>query len=90
MFNLDFFDSDAFSRLLGRSVHYGNATLGLCFAFLFLLLGIFASHRWVLAPRVRRRDAAWSVALEDNCVRGAVMCCSLLYPVLAVRGLGVG
>ena len=25
-FNLDFFDSDAFSRLLGRSVHYGNAT----------------------------------------------------------------
>ena len=39
---------------------------------------------------MRRRDAAWSVALEDNCVRGAVMCCSLLYPVLAVRGLGLG
>ena len=39
---------------------------------------------------MRRRDAAWSVALEDNCVRGAVMCCSILYPVLAVRGLGLG
>ena len=62
--NLDFVDPDAASRWLGRSVHYGTATLGLCFAFLFLLLGIFVSHRWVIAPRVRRRDAAWSVALE--------------------------
>ena len=39
---------------------------------------------------MRRRDPKWAVALADNCVRGAVMCCSLLYPVLAVRGLGVG
>ena len=38
---------------------------------------------------MRRRDAAWSVALEDNCVRGAVMCCSLLYPVLAARLLAL-
>ena len=39
--NLDFVDPDAASRWLGRSVHYGTATLGLCFAFLFLLLARF-------------------------------------------------
>ena len=77
------------SNWLGRSMHYGTATLGICFGFIFLLLGIFVSHRCVIAPRVRRRDAAWSAALEDNCVRGAVMCCSILYPVLAARLLAL-
>ena len=38
---------------------------------------------------MRKRDAAWSVALKDNCVRGALMCCSLLYPVLAARLLAL-
>ena len=26
---------------------------------------------------------------QDNCVRGAVMCCSILYPVLAARLLAL-
>ena len=39
--NLDFVDPDAASRWLGRSVHYGTATLGLCFAFFFILLARF-------------------------------------------------
>ena len=38
---------------------------------------------------MRRRDPKWAVALADNCVRGAVMCCSLLYPVLAARLLAL-
>ena len=27
--------------------------------------------------------------IQDNCVRGAVMCCSILYPVLAARLLAL-
>ena len=87
-FNLDFFDPDAASQVLGRSMHYGTATIGLCSAFLFLLLGILLSH-CCIAPCMRRRDPKWAVALADNCVRGAVMCCSLLYPVLAARLLAL-
>ena len=83
-FNLDFFDVDV-AGWLGSSLHYGSTTLGLCMAFLFLLLGIFASHRWLFAPYVRRRDGEWGESLEGRSVALAVLCCSLLYPVLAAR-----
>ena len=37
----------------------------------------------------RTEGRQWGVALKDNCVRGALMCCSLLYPVLAARLLAL-
>ena len=57
--NLDFLDFDAAGAWIGRSMHYCTVTLGLCVAFMFLLFGVFASHRWLLAPCVLRRDKAW-------------------------------
>ncbi len=68
-------------------MHYCTVTLGLCVAFIFLLFGVFASHRWLLAPCVLRRDKAWAAALADSCVRVGVLCCTILYPVLAARVL---
>ena len=85
--NLDFLDFDAAGAWIGRSMHYCTVTLGLCVAFMFLLFGVFASHRWLLAPCVLRRDKAWAAALADSCVRVGVLCCTILYPVLAARVL---
>ena len=85
--NLDFLDFDAAGAWIGRSMHYCTVTLGLCVAFMFILFGVFASHRWLLAPCVLRRDKAWAAALADSCVRVGVLCCTILYPVLAARVL---
>ena len=87
--NLDFFDPDAVAMWTGRTLHYGNVTIGIAVGFVVLVGSIPAWHRLLLARWVKRNggdDAkTWAADLEDRVVRAMMVVTALLYPVVAAQ-----
>jgi len=87
--NLDFFDPDAVSMWTGRTLHYGNVTIGVAVGFVVLVGSIPAWHRLLLARWVKRNggdDAkTWAADLGDRVVRAMMVVTALLYPVVAAQ-----